>query len=153
VTKWYESDNPDRVGFSIGLRILAIVAVIAVLGIGVWVFKVATSDTRGAGDATRTKNSGTNRIAAQERFEELYAGVKAADQKVGVMRQALTGAPTDVVAQTNYTGAVNYCIDLRAQYDAEARKYTAEDWRSIDLPQQIDQLDPATDCKEPKESK
>lgn len=149
-TKWFESRNPDRVGASIGLRILLILGVIALIGVSVWGFKVTTSDTKGAGDATRSKNSGTNRIAAQERFEDLYAGIKAADQRLDVLATAKKAAPSDVVAATNYTGAVNYCIDLRAQYDAEARKYTAEQFRAADLPPEIDQLDPAFDCKEKK---
>lgn len=148
MTKWYESDNPDRIGMSIGLRILLIVAVIAAIGIGVWVFKVQTSDVKGAGDVQRTKNAAPNRIGAQERFESLYAGIKAADQRIDIMAAALAKAPTDVVAQTNYTGSQTFCTQLVADYNAEARKITAADWRSPDLPQQIDPSDPSTDCKE-----
>lgn len=134
------------------IRILALVALIAVIGIGVWGFKVITAEPKGKGDAVRTREGGTNRIAAQERFEELYAQVKAADQRIDVMGAAKKAAPTDVVAATNYTGAINYCIEVRAQYDAEARKYTAEQFRTADLPPQIDQLDPTTDCKPSKET-
>lgn len=149
-TKWHESNNPDRVGFSIGLRVLLIVAVVALIAAGVWGFRVVTSDAKGQGDAVRTKNSGTNRIAAQERFEELYAGIKAADERVSVMAAAKKSDPSDVIASTNYAGAVNYCIQIRADYNAEARKYTAEQFRAADLPAQIDSLDPAFDCKEQK---
>lgn len=148
--KWYESDNPDRVGFSIGLRVLAFFAAIALLAGGVWAFKVATSDVKGQGDAVRTKNSGTNRIAAQERFESLYADIKAADERIDVMAAAKKAAPGDVVESTNYTGAQNYCIQIRAAYNAEARKYTAEQFRAVDLPAQIDSTDPAFDCQETK---
>lgn len=149
---WYDDPNPSRAVRGASWRgaiwIACAVLFVGLLGVGIWAFKVGTSGPKGAGDAVRTKNSGGNRIAAQERFEELYAQVKAADQRVGVMHTTLQAAPTDVVARTNYTGAVNYCIDVRAQYDAEARKYTAAEWRSVDLPQQIDQHDKATDCKE-----
>lgn len=150
MTKWYDSENPDRVGFSIGLRVLLVVIVAALLGGGVWAFKVATSDIKGQGDAVRTKNSGTNRIAAQERFEELYAGIKAADERIDVMAAAKTAAPADPISSINYTGAINYCIQIRADYNAEARKYTAEQFRAADLPAQIDSTDPLFDCQETK---
>lgn len=147
-TKWFESSNPDRVGASIGLRILLILGVIALISVGVWGFKVTTSDTKGAGDVTRRNNSGDNRIAAQQRFEKLYADVKAADLRIDTMATAKRETPADPIARTNYTGAVNYCIQTRADYDAEARKVTSQDWRSTDLPFQIDPTDPSTDCKE-----
>lgn len=157
MTKWYDSHNPTTVvrGASWRSAIWIALAVVFILALsaGIWALKVATSDVKGQGDAARTKNSGTNRIAAQERFEELYAGIKAADERIDVMAAAKKAAPMDVVAATNYTGAVNYCIQIRADYNAEARKYTAEQFRSIDLPAQIDATDPAFDCKETGESK
>lgn len=157
MTKWYDSDNPTTVVRGASWRsavwiALAVVFILAISG-GIWALKVGTSGVKGAGDAQRTKNSGSNRIAKQEMFESLYADVKASDQRIDVFAVALKADPKDVVARTNYTGAVSYCISTRAQYDAEARKYSSADWRSTDLPQQIDQLDPATDCHEPKESK
>lgn len=157
MSKWYESDNPTTVARGVSWRAaiwiaLAVVFILA-LSAGIWALKVGTSDVKGQGDAQRTKNSGTNRIAAQERFEELYAGIKAADERIDVMAKAKKANPKDVVAATNYTGAVNYCIQIRADYNAEARKYTAEQFRSIDLPAQIDSTDPAFDCKETGESK
>lgn len=154
MTKWYDSDNPTTVvrGASWRSAIWITVAVLFILGVsaGIWALKVGTSDVKGQGDAARTKNSGTNRIAAQERFEELYAGIKAADQRLDSLAAAKKADPKDFVAATTYTGAVNYCIDLRAQYDADARKYTAEQFRAVDLPAQIDQLDPAFNCLEKK---
>lgn len=154
MSDWKSLNNETRQGFWYGARwLIAVVLLMVVIGAGLWGLGVFSSGVKGKGDAVRTKNSGTNRIAAQERFEELYAGVKAADLKIGVAADALKRAPDDVVAQVNYTGSINYCIGLRADYDAEARKYTAEAWRSTDLPQQIDQGDAATDCHEPKESK
>lgn len=154
MTKWYDSDNPTTVvrGASWRSAIWIALAVVFILAVsaGIWALKVGTSDVKGQGDAARTKNSGTNRIAAQERFEELYAGVKAADQRLDSLAAAKKADPKDFVAATTYTGAVNYCIDLRAQYDADARKYTAEQFRAVDLPAQIDQLDPAFDCLEKK---
>lgn len=152
MTKWYDSDNPTTVvrGGSWRAAIWITLAVVFVLALsaGIWALKVASSDAKGQGDAARTKNSGANRIAAQARFEDLYAGIKAADERIDVMAVAKKADPKDVVAATNYTGAINYCIQQRADYNAEARKYTAEQFRAIDLPAQIDSNDPAFDCKE-----
>ena len=146
-TPWYESDNPDRIGLSIAGRILlAALAVALISGAGFGI-KVALSGLFGQGDAIVQKNKGTNRIAAQERFESLYAEIHAADQRIDVLAAAAKADPSYVNRQ-NLTGAQTYCLSAVADYDAEARKYTARDFRAIDLPEQIDTLDPATDCKE-----
>jgi len=148
MSHWYESDNPDRIGMSLGVRVLLVILIAGVLSAVGWGVKVAVSDIKGQGDAVRTKNSATNRIAAQERFESLYAELVAADKRIDVLAAALAANPKSAVAQTNYTGAQTYCLSVVAAYDAEARKYTARDFRAIDLPAQIDTLDPATDCQE-----
>jgi hypothetical protein len=148
---WYENDNPARVVRGASWRgaiwITCAVVFVLALSAGIWALKVGTSDVKGQGDATSRKNSGTNRVAAQERFEELFANVKAADQRIDVMATAKQAAPDDVVAQANYTGAINFCIQTVADYNAEARKFSAQDWRAPDLPHQIDPLDKTTDCK------
>lgn len=147
---WYESNDPGVVGrgaaWRIGLLVLAILALVAVIGIGVWGFKVATSDIKGQGDATRQKNDATNRIAAQQRFEDLYQEVIQSDRRITMLADATERDPS-TVNQTNLTGAINYCLDVVGDYNAEARKFTAEEFRAADLPAQIDNLDPATDCQ------
>jgi len=149
---WYESNNPDRVSRALAGRgviwVTAIAIFVMLLGGLVWGIRVATSDIKGQGDAITRKNSGTNRIAAQERFEDMYQDVLAADRRIDVLADAVKANPKSNVAQINLTGAVTYCIEVAADYDAEARKYTAEDFRSVDLPEQIDALDPTTDCQE-----
>jgi len=149
---WYESNNPDRVSGALAARgviwVTGIAIVVMLLSGLVWGIRVVTSDVRGQGDALSRKNSGTNRIAAQERFEDMYQDVLAADRRIDVLADALKASPKSHVAQINLTGAITYCIEVAADYDAEARKYTAADFRAIDLPEQIDALDPATDCKE-----
>jgi hypothetical protein len=150
--RWYDSDNPTTVVRGVTWRgyvwIACTVIFVAAISIGVWAFKVHTSDVRGQGDAVSRKNSGDNRIAQQEAFEKLYAEIKAADQRIDVAAAAKKAQPGDVIAETNYTGAMNYCIGVVADYNAKARSYTAEQWRAADLPAQIDTTDPATDCKE-----
>lgn len=145
---WYESTDPVRITRAIGVRILLAFLAVGVLGVIGWGIKVAVSDIKGQGDAVRAKNSATNRIAAQERFEGLYAELVAADQRIDVLAAAVAANPKSVIAQSNLTGIQTYCLSVVADYNAEARKYTARDFRAIDLPAQIDLLDPATDCKE-----
>lgn len=149
---WYENPNPNAVARSgtwrVMVYIVAFVVFFGAIGVGLWAFGVFTSDVKGRGDATKIKNSGTNRIAAQERFEDMYADVLAADRRIDAQFNALKLDPDSSVAKINYNGAVNYCIEVVADYNAEARKYTAEQFRSTDLPAQIDDLDSTTDCKE-----
>jgi hypothetical protein len=153
---WYESDNPSRVargaGWRAGLVIVAVVVFVGVIGVGIWAFRFATSDAKGRGDAVQNKNSGVNRVGAQERFHTLYNAVLAADKRIDVLAATVKALPGDVVAQTNYVGAKNFCIQAVADYDAETHKYSARDFRDPGLPYEIDQLDPKTDCQETKET-
>lgn len=151
-SKWYDSDNPTTVvrggTWRAFIWVVAVLIAVGVISIGVWGFRVVTSDTAGKGNAVIQKNDANNRIAAQERFENMYQDVKAADAKITVAAEALALDPTDKTAQQNLTGVKNYCIQAAADYNAEARKYSAEDFRSADLPFQIDTFDTSTDCKE-----
>lgn len=149
-TPWHQSDNPTTVargaGWRIGVTVLVVLAVVAVISIGVWGFKVATSDVKGQGDATVQKNSANNRIGAMNRFEDMYAEIEQTDAKIGPAKQAFKANKTQV-NQTNLTGLVNYCLDVVGDYNAEARKFTSADFRPVDLPARIDNLNPSTDCK------
>jgi hypothetical protein len=129
------------------LYILGTLLVIAVISVGVWGFRVATSDTKGRGDATVIKNSARNRINAQETFEKLFADIKATDRKIEVADSAAKAAPQDPTLRQNASGIRQYCLSVVSDYNARARSYSAEDFRSADLPYQIDNLDSTTDCK------
>jgi hypothetical protein len=147
---WYESDNPVRVARGAGWRaavaiVLAMVAV-AVIGGGVWVLKVATSDIKGRGDSVQIKNDARNRINAQTDFEKLYADIVQSDAKIDVLDAAAKVDPT-LVNRTNATGQRTYCLSVVADYDAKARSYASADFRAADLPYRIDTTDPTTDCK------
>ncbi|HEY1176397.1 MAG TPA: hypothetical protein VGF17_09590 [Phytomonospora sp.] len=142
------SRSDARAGCLIVAAVIGFVLFIILLATGVWWFQVATSDVKGRGESVIVKNSATNRIAAQERFEDLYQEVVTADQRLDVLAAAAKADPNSQVAATNYTGAVAYCIDVRGDYNAEARKYTSADFRAIDLPNQIDPLNSDTDCQE-----
>lgn len=121
----------------VGIWIGVFVAIV-VLSLGVWAFRVASSDLKGQGDAIINKNDEVNRVAAQERFEELYAEADKASDNIETMRAAAESNPKSNVAQTNLTGAITYCRGVVADYNAEARKYSSADFRAIDLPVSLD---------------
>jgi len=137
-TPWYDSDNPSTVARGATWRgmvwILAITAFVAIISIGGWLFNVTTSDVKGSGDATRTVNSGDNRLAQQAYFEQTYADIQAAGQNL-----TLPGN------ETEQAGRLTYCRRLVADYNAAARKQVAAKFRAADLPAQIDA---ATACPE-----
>lgn len=122
---------------------VAIVSVVALL----WAFGVIFAKPQGAGDAYKTNQSGTNRIAKQEWFEQTYADIQNADKNINLFAAAKVDDPSYTNKQ-NYLGAVAACNQLVANYDAEARKYTSQDWRDNKLPSAIDQSDPKFNCKE-----
>lgn len=129
-------------GKIIGVVSSVIVAVLA-LSLGVWAFKVVTAPVKGRGDAIIQKNTATNWVQAQELFEQRYADVQVAGQRIQVASTALKQDPKNPTLRTNYTGVLNYCLQIVADYNADARKYSLEDFRSADLP---DQLDSTTYC-------
>lgn len=150
-TPWHESSNPTTVVRSATWRgwiwVISTVVVVSLVSGGIWAFKVATSDIKGAGDATIEINSGENRIQSQQLFEELYAKVLEYDKNLDVAAAAVKRNPSNF-NQTNYDGLVMTCNAAIEQYDAEARKVSSEKWRSEDLPHKIDTADPLTDCRE-----
>lgn len=121
---------------------------IGVLAIVLWSFGVFTSDVKGQGDAQKIKNAGPNRVMAQELFETRYQDIRASDQTIVITSQALLASPNDTQLKTQLLGQKQYCVGIVAKYNADARKFSKEDFRSADLPAQIDSSDPATDCKE-----
>lgn len=149
--KWYDSDNPSTVvrggTWRAMIWVLSIIAFFVIIGLLSWGFKVFTAPVKGQGDAYREQQSSTNRIASQARFEDLYQEILQSDAKLAPAKAALDVNPKDPIKSTEYTGLMNYCLDVVGDYNAEARKYLAKDFRAIDLPPQIDPLDPATDCK------
>jgi hypothetical protein len=132
------------------LYVLAFLVVLVLIGLGTWGFRVATADVKGRGDAAIKKASASNRIGAQEDFEKRYADIVATDRKLDVYAAALKRTPGDPTAQTNLDGTQAYCLSAVGDYNADARSYTREAFRAIDLPAQIDSLDPTTDCEPTK---
>lgn len=146
---------------------LGILVVLAVFGgIGVWAFGVATSDVKGRGDTIVRKNDADNRIAAQAFFEDTFAGIKRFDTQLNDADrsfkewQTVNPVPAPNASsvevelykeklnnqRTTVTGIQQQCRNAIAAYNAEARKTIRADWRSPDLPYQIDESDKTTDC-------
>lgn len=150
-TPWYDDPNPDRVvrrGVSrAAVWTIVIVIFFALVGAGVWAFKVATSDIKGKGDSVQIKNTAPNRIAAQREFNRRYQDIIATDGKITLYAAAVKADPKDTVARTNLDGTTAYCLSAVGEYNSLAREYTSADFRDADLPQQIDPLDTRTDCK------
>jgi hypothetical protein len=120
---------------------------VALISGGIWAFKVATSEVRGAGDATIEINSGKNQIQSQELFEAMYAKVLEYDRNLDVAAATLARTPSSF-NQTNYDGLVMTCNAAVEQYNAETRKVGSAKWRAPDLPYEIDTTSPESDCQE-----
>lgn len=145
--------NEDRKSINRGGRftlvwVLVIILFISLIGVAFWAFNVGSSGVRGQGDALVQKNSAENWTAAQARFEQDYQDIVATDQKITNAWSALQFDPTDKTLQTNYSGLTSYCLSKVARYNADARSYLSEDFRSVDLPAEIPTSNIATDCKE-----
>jgi len=157
---WTDQDDPDKLTVSFGWRLFVGIAVACLflftLGGILWMLKVGSSDIRGRGDAYTQKTSGANRVFAQEQFERLFAEVRASDQKITIARLALAewqarhpeGCRPPLPCEgdrlsTDMRGMQNYCLSIRAQYEAEARSYTKEQFRAGDLPARLSEADPA----------
>lgn len=135
-------------GITVGWFIGLVVIVLGVLTAGgLWLASVLVSDVKGQGEAEKIKNSAPNRIQAQEKFEDLFADIKAADVNIELATERAAAAPQDEKLATELAGLRQYCNSLVGDYNAEARKFRSEDFRAIDLPAQIDDSDRLTDCK------
>jgi hypothetical protein len=126
---------------------IAVVVGLIVLSWAGFALTVALSGPKGVGNAIIQKNSAENWTKAQAGFEDRYQEIVSADRKIAVHRTALEAAPTDPTLKTNLTGVTSVCMSAVAAYNADSRKFLKEDFKSADLPYQIDDSNPATDCK------
>lgn len=132
----------------VGVLVVVAVVVFGAIGVALWTFGVFTSDVKGRGDAEIIKNEAPNRIRAQEGFEKLHQDILAADRNLNVTAESLKLDPTSVRLKTELGGQRQYCIGLVGQYNARARSFTQAEFRDAELPREITESDPLTDCKE-----
>ena len=148
------------------LMICAFVAVVIIGPVTIWGFRIATSDAKGKGNVEIERNSAENRIRSQAYFEQSFEDVQKFDTQIGDAQRAYDNfvadnpkpSAEDLVAaqiygqqlnsrQVTLTGLQQQCQNTVANYDAEARKTLAAEWRSPGLPYKIDYSSPETDCK------
>ena len=128
--------------------VIIAVVLVALIGAAAWGISVLTAGPKGRGDAYRQQQSAENWTRAQAEFNRRYQGILAQDKKITIAAAALKRDPESARRQVEYDGLVRNCADAVAQYNSLAREYLAEQFRDADLPSQIDDTDPATDCKE-----
>lgn len=147
----YLTDHPVRSGLlGVGYGWLVGLVVIAVVGIttlGLWAGGVLFSPEKGRAQAFEQQQSATNRIFAQQHFETLYGDIKAGDAQLAVFATDEKRFPGNQTWVTDFSGTQALCLSNVAQYDQDAHKYLLKDFRTADLPAQIDPNDPTTDCK------
>lgn len=144
--EWREFDRDARRGGGrAALWTVLILLFLLVLGGLWWGFRVVTSDVKGQGDSVIIKNSAANRIAAQEAYVSAMNEVKRSDRNLDVLASVRKDS---AAANTRYVGAVSYCQSVVADYNKLADKYRSADFIPAGYPTVIDDLDPATDCKE-----
>ena len=150
---FYESDSEARwwaAGFGRVLLYVILVGVLCAIvagGVGAWNY--FTASTKGKIEQTQQINTGQNRTAAQEHFETLYGDIKTQTANIQVAQQALESASPDDKSrrQTELIGLQQTCNAAVNTYNADARKVSKEEFRTADLPEQIDPFDESTDCK------
>ncbi len=171
--KWHQSEDPKE--FTRGATIfgmkwyLAILLFFVVIGIGAWVFQVATASIKGRGEAQIQIESATNRMQAQAQYHERLNAVKGLDAKIGVAEASLADyrrlnegkaddaigshAKEDARLASVVSGITFECLDAVAQYNANAQKINLERFRDSELPEKIEtegyNATPDMDCKGP----
>lgn len=152
MTKFYDTDSETRWWFGITGRVvlglLAFMVFAVVIGLGSLGWRYLFAGPSGQVQKREIIQSGTNQLGQQQRFEQLFADVKAYDVQISQTADALAATPDDSRLPTVLLGLKNQCVDATAQYDALARTERAEAFRAADLPPKIDVTAPATDCKE-----
>lgn len=127
--------------------IIASILTFVVVGWGVFALTVLLSGPKGVGDGIKQKNSASNWINAQKGFESRYQEIIALDKNIGLHKEALKADSKDPILRANVTGVTSACNSAVADYNTAARSYLSEEFRSSDLPYQINESSPATDCK------
>lgn len=128
---------------------LAVVIIGALTAVWWFLFgaSVLSSKPIGQGEAIIQKNSAENWVKAQARFEDMYANIEAADRNIVIAFEAYE-RDDSTFNERNYTGLRMSCQDMVGEYNAAARKFLSEDFRSADLPYEINTMSASTDCKE-----
>jgi hypothetical protein len=114
-----------------------VLALVAAAAIAVFGFNVGTSDVKGRGDATRIHNSATNRIFAQQNFQQRYHDIMDTDVPNVKTAKAAFKIDRSTVNETNLVGAMQFCHSDVAGYNADGQKFLLRDFKDKGLPKKI----------------
>lgn len=128
-------------GLGVAGWVAALVVALLLAG-GLWALRVGTSGIKGQGDALIEHNSAENWVSAQARFEGLYQEFDSTLVKIANLAPQVAASPDDKTLTTQLNGLRSHCATVAADYNADARSYLSQDFRSADLPDELD----ATDC-------
>lgn len=148
---WSESDDFNRVARGLNWTaarwvVFWVLLLAALVGGGFWL-KVALAPVKGAADVHVEVNSAKNRIAGQELSQQMYNNILKYDRNLDQALRDKTEHPGDDFYATNYSGVVKICNDAVADYNAAAAKIRTAPWWSPELPVEIDNSNPRTDCQ------
>lgn len=147
-------NNPIRTSLWVvtGIFLFLLVLIWSITAV-VFGLRVATAGIVGRGEAHIIKESAPNRIIQQAGFEQKFADIQKFDVQVKEAGAAIAdwdkanaGKPDNAIGtlaqQRKYlvdvlTGLKQQCQTTVANYNADARKYLAADFRAADLPESI----------------
>lgn len=108
--------------------------------IAVWAFRVETADIKGRGDAEMTIQAAPYRMTKYNYFFDLCVSVQNAEASIDTLTSQLNNTTDEgqrFIVRQNLNGALAARANGINMYNAEARKYTAEEFRDSDLPEQL----------------
>lgn len=138
MTEFYVPKTQKALYLNAWAWVIGILAMVAIISVSLWAAGVFTASVRGQAGAYKAKESTTNRLFAQQNFEQLSADIDGYVAKIVIARQAVKTSPSDIT-RTNLTGVQQVCVDAVQQYNADSRKYLLRDFKSAGLPQTRDQ--------------
>lgn len=141
-------------GLALWAGVLALAVVLALVAMAVFGFGFFSQKSANFRGETSKRNqvegNGSFRIAAYDSFYNQCAGIQSTEATIAALKAELLTKPSaDRVQQINafITANVANRNGAIAQYNADARKsYTAGQFRSSDLPFQLDATQETTTC-------
>lgn len=140
-----DDDLPS--GRRIAIWAIGAVVLLILVGIGTWAFRVATSETKGKGDAVIAQNEGTNQNNQRQVFYDLYNGIQASDDNIQVLATAAAGQSPTSKAVTDLNGTILICNSTVAKYNSMVTAPLSAKWKPEELPDALGGGDPSTDCQ------
>lgn len=146
----YEPQSQKGLFGTIALWVIGLVVLVSVISGVLWGVGVLGADVKGRGEARKQIKSADFRIAAYDHFYNLCASIQANEISLGAQEDALAGATGDDRERiaANVAGLRATIGGSIAQYNVDARKsYTVGQFKSSDLPYQLDQTTKGTSCE------